>query len=137
MMAFAERYGISGSLAYFDVDNLKHINDVHGHAAGDAVLKQVARVLVESVRTTDVVGRLGGDELGVLLVRTDQAQAERKAAELAARIEQRPIRWQGRTVPVTAAFGVHAFTSGENADDVLDAADREMYRRKAARDAAR
>jgi diguanylate cyclase (GGDEF)-like protein len=134
MMAYAERYGVPASLVYFDVNNLKQINDTHGHAAGDAVLMQVARVLVESVRATDVVGRLGGDEFGVLLVQTDKTLAEHKGKELAALIEQRPILWQGEKVPASVAFGPRSFSGGENADAVLDDADREMYRRKAGRD---
>lgn len=134
MMAVAERYGIPGSLVYFDVNNLKQINDVYGHATGDAALMQVARVLVESVRATDVVGRLGGDEFGVLLVQTNTALAERKGVELATLIEKQPIRWHGQEVAVSVAFGTYAFLGGENATAVLDAADRAMYRRKAGRD---
>ena len=134
MMAFAGRYGVPASLVYFDVNNMKQINDLYGHAAGDATLMQVARVLVESVRATDVVGRLGGDELGVLLVQTDKALAEHKAAELAALVDKQSISWHGRKLPVSVAFGTYAFLGGENASAVLDAADREMYRRKTGRD---
>ena len=134
MMAFAGRYGVPASLVYFDVNNMKQLNDVYGHAAGDAALMQVARVLVESVRATDVVGRLGGDELGVLLVQTDKAVAEHKAAELAALIERRAISWHGEKLPISVAFGTYAFLGGQNANAVLDAADREMYRRKTGRE---
>jgi diguanylate cyclase (GGDEF)-like protein len=134
MMAFAGRYGVPSSLVYFDVNNLKQINDTLGHAAGDALLMQVARVLSESVRATDIVGRLGGDELGVLLVQTDKTLAEHKAQELATLIEKRPLHWQGRNVQVSVAFGVYAFLGGENATAVLDAADRAMYRRKTGRE---
>ena len=130
MMAFAQRYGVPASIIYFDVNSMKQINDTHGHAAGDAALLQVARILVENVRNTDVVGRLGGDELGVLLVQTDQALAERKAAELAGAIESQPLLWQGHTFPISVAYGVYAFAGGENASEVLDAADRAMYQRK-------
>ncbi len=132
MMAFAGRYGVAASLVYFDVNNLKQINDSHGHAAGDAVLTEVARVLVESVRTTDVVGRLGGDEFGVLLVQTDKILAEHKAEELAAAIAKRPVSWQGQTLAVSVAYGAYAFLGGENVSDVLCAADRAMYCRKSA-----
>ena len=134
MMAFTRRYGLPGSVVYFDVNNLKQINDAHGHAAGDAALVQVARVLVESVRATDVVGRLGGDEFGVLLVRTDRVLAEMKATELAAMVRMRPLQWQGESVPLSVSFGVHAFLGTENAGDVLDAADRAMYRHKSGRE---
>lgn len=130
MMAFAQRYGGTGSLVYFDLNNLKQINDSQGHAAGDAALLQVARLLVDNVRASDVIGRLGGDEFGLLLVQADAEAAERKAAELAQRIEVSPLEWQGARVPLAVAYGVRAFTGGENAERVLAAADRAMYRRK-------
>lgn len=130
MMAFAQRYGTRASVVYFDVNDMKRINDAHGHAAGDAALLQVARLLVENVRNTDVVGRLGGDELGVLLVQTDQALAEHKAADLAAHVAAHPLPWQGQSVPLSVAYGVYSFAGGENATDVLDTADRAMYARK-------
>jgi diguanylate cyclase (GGDEF)-like protein len=133
MMAFAQRYGVAGSVVYFDLDNLKQINDTHGHAAGDAALVQVARLLVENVRASDVVGRLGGDELGLLLVQADHAAAARKAGELARRIEAEPLAWQGTHVALAVSFGVHAFTGNENAEQVIAAADRAMYRNKPGR----
>jgi diguanylate cyclase (GGDEF)-like protein len=129
-MAFAQRYGVAGSVVYLDLDNLKEINDAHGHAAGDAALLQVARLLVENVRASDVVGRLGGDELGLLLVQADRDAAARKASELARRIEAEPLYWQGKQVPLAVSFGVHAFTGGENAEQVITAADQAMYRHK-------
>jgi diguanylate cyclase (GGDEF)-like protein len=130
MMAFAERYGVAGSLVYIDLNNMKQLNDMHGHAAGDAALLQVARVLLENVRNSDIVGRLGGDELGVLLVQTDQSLAERKAAELIQIVESRPLLWQGRELPLRVAYGVRSFAGGESAGDVIDAADRAMYEHK-------
>lgn len=130
MMAFAQRYGGTGSLVYFDLNNLKQINDSQGHAAGDAALLQIARLLVDGVRASDVIGRLGGDEFGLLLVQANAEAAERKAAELAQLIEASPLEWQGARVPLAVAYGVRAFTGGENAEHVLAAADRAMYRRK-------
>jgi diguanylate cyclase (GGDEF)-like protein len=131
MLAFARRYAVPASIIYFDVNNMKQINDFHGHAAGDAALVATAQVLVENVRTSDVVGRLGGDEMGVLLVQADQAQAERKAAELAALIEARETMWQRTPIHVTVAYGAYAFASGDNANEIIEAADRAMYRAKA------
>src|SRR5207237_1172649 len=66
-IAFIKRYDATGALIVLDVDHLKPINDTFGHAAGDEVLKAVAGVLSEVVRSSDVIGRLGGDEFGVLL----------------------------------------------------------------------
>jgi diguanylate cyclase (GGDEF)-like protein len=127
MMAFAQRYGTPSSIVYFDLNGLKIINDQHGHAAGDAALQHVAQTLVESVRNTDVVGRIGGDEFGVLLVQTDAETAQRKADALAAAIAARPLPWQGKDIALSAAYGTHSFTGSENAADALDAADRAMY----------
>jgi diguanylate cyclase (GGDEF)-like protein len=109
---------------------MKQINDTHGHAAGDAALLEVARILIENVRNTDVVGRLGGDEMGVLLVQADQTIAERKAAELGALVAAHPLDWQGNAVPLSVSYGVCSFAGNENASDILDSADRAMYERK-------
>jgi diguanylate cyclase (GGDEF)-like protein len=130
MMAFAQRYGSPSSIVYFDVNGLKVINDRYGHAAGDAVLVAVAQTLVENVRATDMVGRLGGDELGVLLVQTDQAQAWHKAGELAGLIASRTVDFQGSRIGISVAYGVYTFAQDDNAGSVIDAADRAMYETK-------
>lgn len=130
MMSFTQRYGSAASVVYFDINNLKQINDRLSHAAGDAALLQVARILADNVRNSDVVGRLGGDELGVLLVQTDQALAEQKAAQLAAAVAAQPLRWQDQSVPLGVSYGVYSFNGSENAGDAIDAADRAMYAAK-------
>jgi diguanylate cyclase (GGDEF)-like protein len=130
MMAFAQRYGTPASVIYFDLDGLKAVNDEHGHAAGDGALQHIAQILVDSVRNTDVVGRLGGDEFGVLLVQTEEETAVRKAESLAETIRARPLLWQGKEIALSAAYGVHSFHGTENAAEALDAADRAMYERK-------
>jgi len=130
MMAFAQRYGTPASVVYFDLDGLKAVNDEHGHAAGDAALQHIAQILVDSVRNTDVVGRLGGDEFGVLLVQTDEETAIRKADSLAASIVAQPLLWQDKLIALSAAYGTHSFHGNENTAEALDAADRAMYERK-------
>lgn len=131
MLAFAQRYGVPASVIYFNVNNMKQINDRYGHTAGDATLVAMAQMLLENVRTTDVVGRLGGDEMGVLLVQADQAHAERKAAELAALIEAHETLWQGTPIRLGVAYGAYAFAQGDSAGEIIEAADRAMYRTKA------
>ena len=130
MMAFAQRYGTPSSVVYFDLNGLKTLNDEFGHAAGDAALQHIAQTLVDSVRNTDVVGRIGGDEFGVLLVQTDEETALNKADSLAAAIASRPLLWQGKEIALSAAYGTHSFDGSENAAEALDAADRAMYLRK-------
>ncbi len=129
MMAFAERYGTVSSVLYFDVNGMKRINDTHGHGAGDAALSHIAHILVENVRRSDSVGRLGGDEFGVLLAQASEQVAEAKGAELADRIAQTPFTWDGKTLYVQAAVGAFAFSGGEPTE-ILDRADREMYKHK-------
>ena len=99
-------------------------------SAGDAVLAHVARLLLANVRSSDVVGRLGGDEFGVLLAQSDQRVASTKALSLAALIAATPFDWNGSPLGVTVAVGAYGFEQAAEAADILDAADREMYRQK-------
>ena len=130
MMSFAERYGTPSAVVYFDVNGLKQINDSLGHSAGDAALTRVAELLSANIRDSDTVGRLGGDEFGVILSHADQAAANEKGASLAKVIEDTPFEWQTKQVRLSVSWGSHAFTTGGDPGHALDAADREMYARK-------
>lgn len=131
-ISYSQRYRAPASLLYFDINNFKTINDTLGHAAGDEALKIVAETLTHGVRESDVVGRIGGDEFGVILVRTEERFAEDKAQALADSIRGKPLLWQGQEIPIEVACGVYAFQPGEDAGAALAAADRAMYRNKAA-----
>jgi diguanylate cyclase (GGDEF)-like protein len=135
VMSYGNRYGITSSVLYFDVNGMKSINDLHGHAAGDAALTHVARMLSDSVRESDIVGRLGGDEFGVILAHSDQAAAKEKAQSLTAIIEGTPLDWKGQRLGLHVSFGICTFGPGETPDAVLDAADRAMYAHKQAANA--
>jgi diguanylate cyclase (GGDEF)-like protein len=130
MLAFARRYQAPGSLLYFDVNGMKDINDAHGHAAGDATLGHVARILSRNVRASDVVGRLGGDEFAVILAQADHGAATAKAAELAAAIRSRPLIWDGAELTVEVAYGLYTFSGAERPHRAIEAADRAMYAHK-------
>ncbi len=130
-ISFAERYQSPSSLVYFDVNGFKAINDNYGHAAGDKALLHVASVLLERVRESDVVGRLGGDEFGVILAQTSETRAREKAMQLAEAIENEPVAWEGTDLLIKVAYGITTFQGGESVNDALAAADREMYERKA------
>jgi len=121
---------VPASVVYFDVNNMKQINDVHGHPAGDAALRRIALVLRDNIRSSDIVGRLGGDEFGVILAQTDAAQAEAKAAALAGAIAAAPLPWGGTAIALSAAYGVHAFAGGDSPQQAIEAADRAMYEQK-------
>ncbi|NWH08796.1 MAG: GGDEF domain-containing protein [Alphaproteobacteria bacterium] len=130
IMSFAERYGMPASLLYFDLDEFKGINDAHGHAAGDAVLKHVARLLSENIRESDIVGRLGGDEFGVILAKADEAAAMQKADVLADLIRSAPAEWDGKRLSISCTHGASTLKPGDNADHAMERADRAMYERK-------
>jgi diguanylate cyclase (GGDEF)-like protein len=117
---------------YFDVNGMKHINDTYGHPAGDAALRHVAGVLHDNIRSSDIVGRLGGDEFGVVLAYIDEKHAHNKAAALAEAIAATPLRWGDLAIPVTAAYGVYAFSGTEDSLQAIEAADRAMYQQKRA-----
>jgi diguanylate cyclase (GGDEF)-like protein len=130
MIAFAERYGSPGSVVYLDIDGMKQINDSHGHGAGDAALKHVAEVLLRGIRASDIVGRLGGDEFGIILAQADGQASAAKAAVLAKAIESEPISWQETALELKVSYGVFTFAGGEGVDEALAAADRAMYAQK-------
>jgi diguanylate cyclase (GGDEF)-like protein len=131
-IGYVARYVTPCSLLYFDVNGLKAINDASGHAAGDAALIHVAGVLSSNTRSSDIVGRLGGDEFGVLLARADEAAALNKARRLADAVAASEFRWEGMRVPISVAYGAHCLIPGEEAQIALATADRAMYRQKRA-----
>ena len=132
----AGRYNMPVSLIYFDLNHLKKTNDTYGHAAGDAVLEHFATVLSKNVRESDCVGRLGGDEFGVLLSHANQTQALRKADSLAASLQSSPTIWEGNTIPITFAYGAFQLGSGDSPDIAMARADEAMYAHKKAQRSA-
>jgi diguanylate cyclase (GGDEF)-like protein len=136
-IAVTGRYNTPASLIYFDLNYLKKTNDALGHAAGDAVLAHFADTLLDHVRDTDCVGRLGGDEFGVLLSHANQEQALKKADALAEALKATPTMWNGHAIPVSFAYGAFELKSGDSPDLAISRADQAMYAQKRAqRDAA-
>jgi diguanylate cyclase (GGDEF)-like protein len=132
-VAYIKRYQASGALILLDVDRLKPINDVFGHAAGDQVLRAITDVLTRQVRASDVVGRLGGDEFGLLLWNLSETDARAKAAMLEAEIDRLTFRFDGRTITAGASAGVAILGPHSEAGRALEEADSAMYVRKAQR----
>lgn len=131
-ISLAGRYNTPTSLIYFDLNRMKQTNDTLGHAAGDAVLAHFAEVLTAHVRDSDCVGRLGGDEFGVLLSHANQDRALRKADDLAKKLEASPTKWNGNVIPVSFAYGAFELKSGDNPDVAMARADQAMYEHKRA-----
>jgi diguanylate cyclase (GGDEF)-like protein len=132
-LAFCQRYDAPASLVFFDMDAFKAVNDTWGHAAGDAALHVVAASLAEHVRESDVVGRLGGDEFAVILAQATREAAEAKAADLQRRIEEEPLVFEGKAIPLKISYGVRAFEPGMEAAQMVAEADAAMFLRKGRR----
>ncbi len=135
--SYADRYDTPASLVYFDLNKFKPVNDLYGHAAGDEVLRRIAQLLSQNTRDSDVVGRLGGDEFGVILANSDLPTAEAKARQLAEAISAESYNFDGKTEHVHAAFGVYTFVKGEGLDETLAKADKKMYAAKQASKSSR
>lgn len=130
-LASAKRYGDQLAVLFVDLNEFKNVNDSHGHAMGDEVLKQVAARFRDRVRTADTLARLGGDEFGVVLSAVDSSEAVTKVAESLLAAVEAPFEVNGITVKVGATVGASLFpehaTSG---DELLRLADMAMYAAK-------
>jgi len=132
-LAYVKRYGASVALVFIDLDDFKPVNDRHGHAAGDAVLKAVAVALTKNVRASDTVARLGGDEFAVLLWNVNAPDAAAKARALEAAVYATPFRFDAASVAVGASAGLALLGALDTPAEVLARADAAMYARKAER----
>ncbi len=129
-IAFAERYGTLSSLLYLDINGFKAINDAHGHAAGDFVLRYFCEFLAGNIRSSDILSRMGGDEFAIIFPATTAQQAMDKGKLLSALLTDRPPVWDGKPLRLTFACGVCQIVADLTAEDVLAEADRGMYAAK-------
>jgi diguanylate cyclase (GGDEF)-like protein len=124
------RSGKYGALLFFDLDRFKHINDTLGHAAGDALLGHMARILLERVRKTDTAARLGGDEFAVVMTEIDRPEC---AAILAQDILKKllsPVQVAGHEMNIRSSIGIATFQGREqslNPEEIIKNADTAMY----------
>jgi diguanylate cyclase (GGDEF)-like protein len=129
-LAYLARYKGEAAMLFVDLDGFKAVNDRHGHAAGDALLKAVALALTAHVRASDVVARLGGDEFGVLLWNLGPAQAAAKARDLEQVIAGIAVEHDAAHLSVGASAGLVALAGSATPAQMIDAADQAMYARK-------
>lgn len=125
-----ERSGESFSLALMDLDHFKSVNDTHGHAAGDEVLRGFAGAVHEAMRQTDVFGRYGGEEF-LLILTGSSAQAARDAAErIRAAVGSRDWTAAAPGLSVTVSVGITSFRKGDSIEQLLKRADNALYQAK-------
>ncbi len=131
-VSFSARYGGRGAMMIVDIDGLKAVNDTLGHHAGDNLIRQVAGVMRERVRGTDIVARLSGDEFAILMPQTDVEGATQLGEDLRAQVAD-SVQATSDSEPATISVGITMFGGGEKgvgSEAVLVAADQAMYRAK-------
>ena len=130
-ITLARRHNTQGVVLFLDLDRFKAVNDTHGHGAGDAVIKGVASILQKSMRSTDVISRLAGDEFAVIMHNIDSKTAYEKVEKLIGRINAMQVAYKGARLQVTMSVGMVGYPqSGKDASQLLTSADLAMYRAK-------
>lgn len=127
----ARRYNLALSLLFVDLDHFKRINDEYGHAAGDCVLRNTARRMRGTLRTSDRLFRYGGEEFVLLLQATDLHGARIVAERVRRSLEQLTTDYEGERIAVTASVGVAQLGEDENHHTLFAHADKALYRAKA------
>ena len=123
------------ALILMDIDGLKKINDEYGHAVGDVMIANLARVIEKHTRTSDVPARLGGDEFAILMPDTDKRGAFAMAQRLWQELEEQPMyEHDGMRLMLNVSIGVSGFPwGGEDVDEMMHWADSDMYANKVSR----
>ncbi|HIP14232.1 MAG TPA: GGDEF domain-containing protein, partial [Sulfurimonas autotrophica] len=121
----AKRYGLSLSLIMCDIDFFKKVNDLHGHDVGDEVLKYYTKLLQESLRKSDTLCRIGGEEFMIILPHTNKTQATKIAQKLREKVQE-----SKKILPITMSFGVTEYISGESEDYLFKRVDQALYKAK-------
>jgi diguanylate cyclase (GGDEF)-like protein/PAS domain S-box-containing protein len=132
LVDYSQRYG-GGAALLLDLDNFKYVNDSMGHQAGDELIRSIAGVLRQSVRSTDVLARLGGDEFAILLPQVGREGAEEMAIRLVEVVRSHTVVAAERPIRVTTSVGVTVLGQAElTAEEILVEADIAMYEAKGA-----
>lgn len=130
VVAQANRHGTPAALLAIDLNGLKAVNDQHGRFAGDAALIHVANLLAGLIRSTDFAARIGGDEFALILDHLDHNSAIETAERIASCIASNSLDVGGTSVRLAASIGVATILKGDTPDDVMQRADRNMFRAK-------
>ncbi len=132
MVEASKRYEVPFSLIILDIDFFKKFNDTFGHQAGDAVLRQVAQTLKKNVRTTDIACRYGGEEMSIILAKTDYETALSTAKKICERVSSKNFKLpNGKETTVTISLGASTFPQdGITAEELIEAADVRLYHAK-------
>ena len=122
-----ERYSHPSTILYFDINEFKQINDQYGHAAGDLAIRHISQLLSNTMRESDFLARIGGDEFAVIMYYANEDAAKKRGAKIAEKLQKTPFVFNGQHLFVTTAFGYYSIQSGDDAEAALASADMSMY----------
>ena len=125
-----QRYQKPLSVVVWDIDFFKRVNDNYGHAAGDKVLKTIARIFQQQTRNTDFIARFGGEEFMGIFPETDLKDALVLANKIREKVEHSKFHYENKPVPITASAGLASFRGNDTIDDVFKRADKALYQAK-------
>jgi len=128
----SRRYGGKISLIMVDIDNLKKINDTHGHRAGDKVIREVSRKIKACIRQIDTAARYGGDEFAVILPNTSLAEAVIAAERMVDSVSDTPIEWEKGHIGLSISVGVGEYGPESSPEDITRRSDQALYTAKQA-----
>jgi len=129
-LRLASRYSHSLSLFIIDIDFFKNVNDTYGHLVGDEILKHLVNTVGVSLRQTDLFARFGGEEFIVLLPETNLNNAMGVAENIRLLVENTPYENDELHIPIAISIGVNEFTDEKNISELIDSADKALYRAK-------
>ncbi|MEJ2703782.1 MAG: GGDEF domain-containing protein, partial [Sedimentisphaerales bacterium] len=127
-----KRYGGRISLIMVDVDNLKKINDVHGHRAGDKAIREVSRRIKGCIRQIDTAARYGGDEFAVILLNTSLQEATVVAQRMVNAVASSPTTWNKEEIPLSISVGLGQYDADSTPEDITSRSDQALYAAKQA-----
>ena len=122
-----QRYGHPSTILYFDINDFKQINDTYGHAAGDIAIRHISQLLSATMRESDFLARMGGDEFAVIMYYASEDAAKKRGAKIAEKLEKTPFVFNGKHLHITTAYGYYSIHGGDDAESALASADMSMY----------
>jgi len=122
-----ERYSHPSTILFFDLNDFKSINDEFGHAAGDMAIRHVSQLLSNTMRESDFLARIGGDEFAVIMYYAEEEAAKKRGEKIAEKLAKTPLVFNNKRIKLSSAYGYYTIQSGDDAESALASADTSMY----------
>jgi diguanylate cyclase (GGDEF)-like protein len=125
-----ERYGHPSTILYFDLNDFKQINDTYGHTAGDYAIRHVSELLSTTMRESDFLARIGGDEFAVIMYYASEEAAKKRGIKIVEKLQATPFIFNETELTLSASLGYYSLRNGDAPEGAMSAADLSMYEDK-------